>query len=267
MLKKVKVGKNTKECFAEMSEIERCKMDWGVRWCNWIPQNCRTAYKNSDTGSARPRSTKSWNITVSRVLFSFACPPLDHGLSLEETQILQFLHHWFRHFAFAPTSWKIGNCFIFNLGFVLFGSHLNITSLGSGATKGAMDGTGSEQVWIWIRRRPGVQRVKPSQVTRRIYMVSGGNFVNIWEINGFFTFQESFHYLFCHEFSLILKSKWRDLNSRLGGYGICVSEIYFSNFLENNEAKDWSDPQPDSTIQPKAWGLLHIEREYFAHQI
>ena len=40
-----------------------------------------------------------------------------------------------------------------------------------------------------------------------------------------------------HEFSLILKSKWRDLNSRLGGCGICVSEIYFSNFMENKEGK------------------------------
>ena len=73
---------------------------------------------------------------------------------------------------------------------------------------------------------------------------------------------------FFHEFTLILKSKWRDLNSRLGGCGICVSEIYFSIFLENKEGeKDWSDPQPDSTIQPKARGLLHMEREYFAHHI
>ena len=31
MLKKVKMGKNAKECFAEMVKIERCKMDWGVR--------------------------------------------------------------------------------------------------------------------------------------------------------------------------------------------------------------------------------------------
>ena len=82
-----------------------------------------------------------------------------------------------------------------------------------------------------------VQKGKPSQVTRQIYMVSGGNFVNIWEINGFFPFEGSFHYLFCHEFSLILKSKLTDLNSRLGGCGICVLEIYFSNFLENNEGK------------------------------
>jgi len=72
---------------------------------------------------------------------------------------------------------------------------------------------------------------------------------------------------FCHEISLILKSKWRDLNSRLGGCGIYVSEIYFSNFLKNKEEKDRSDPQPNSMIQPKARGLLHMEREYFAHHI
>jgi len=41
----------------------------------------------------------------------------------------------------------------------------------------------------------------------------------------------------CHEFTLILKSKWRDLNSRLGGCGIYVSEIYFSNFLKNKEGE------------------------------
>ena len=31
--------------------------------------------------------------------------------------------------------------------------------------------------------------------------------------------------------------------------------------------EDWSDPQPDSAIQPKARGLLHMEREYLAHHI
>ena len=30
--------------------------------------------------------------TFHRIIFSFACMLLDHGLSLEETQILQFLH-------------------------------------------------------------------------------------------------------------------------------------------------------------------------------
>ena len=71
-------------------------------------------------------------------------------------------------------------------------------------------------------------------------------------------------YIFRHEF-WILKSKFRDLNSRLGGCEIHASEIYFSIFLESNE--DWSDPQSNSTIQPKARGLLHMEHEYFAHHI
>jgi len=75
------------------------------------------------------------------------------------------------------------------------------------------------------------------EVFNRLYTVFKGNFVNIWDANGFFPFKGSFHYLFCHEFTLILKSKWRDLNSRLGGCGICVSEIYFSNFMENKEGK------------------------------
>ena len=36
---------------------------------------------------------------------------------------------------------------------------------------------------------------------------------------------------------MILKSKWRDLNSRLGGRGIYVSEIYFSNFWKIKKKK------------------------------
>jgi len=45
-----------------------------------------------------------------------------------------------------------------------------------------------------------------------------------------------------------------------------IRDLFFI-FLKNKERKDWSDPQPDSTIQPKARGLLHMEREYFAHHI
>ena len=31
--------------------------------------------------------------------------------------------------------------------------------------------------------------------------------------------------------------------------------------------KDKNDPQPDPSVQPKAQGLLHMEREYIAHHI
>ena len=78
--------------------------------------------------------------------------------------------------------------------------------------------------------------MKALEVTDWVYMVFDGNFVNTWNIKGWFTFLGGFHHIFCHEF-LILKSKLRDLNSRLGGCGICASEIYFSIFLENNEGK------------------------------
>ena len=61
--------------------------------------------------------------------------------------------------------------------------------------------------------------------------------------------------------------KIRDFNLWLGGCGMCASEIYFSKILEIMKEKDWSDPQPDSAIQPKAQGLLHMECEYFAHHI
>ena len=61
--------------------------------------------------------------------------------------------------------------------------------------------------------------------------------------------------------------KMQDFDLRLGGCRICASEIYFSKILEIMKEKDWSDPQPDSAIQPKAQGLLHMECEYFAHHI
>jgi len=97
-------------------------------------------------------------------------------------------------------------------------------------------------------------------------MDSDGNFVNTRKINGFFPFQGSFVTYFATSF-WFLNLNWRDLNSRLGGCGIWVSEIYFQFFWKIMKQKDWSDPQPNSAIQPKARGLLHMEHEYFAHHI
>ena len=43
----------------------------------------------------------------------------------------------------------------------------------------------------------------------------------------------------------------------------------FFKILEDKDKKteDRFDPQPDSVIQPKARGLLHMEREFIAHHI
>ena len=78
--------------------------------------------------------------------------------------------------------------------------------------------------------------IKTLEVTARVYMVFDGNIVNTWKFNGRFTFPRGFYHIFCHEF-FILKSKLRDLNLRLGGFGIFVLEIYFSIFLKNNKGK------------------------------
>ena len=48
---------------------------------------------------------------------------------------------------------------------------------------------------------------------------------------------------------------------------MCIRDLFFNFFWKIKKKKDWSDPQPDSAIQPKARGLLHMEREYFAHHI
>ena len=74
--------------------------------------------------------------TFKRIILSFAWTPLNYTLSLEKTHILQFLYNRFRHFASTPAYGKIGNSFIFDLGVVLLGSHLNVTSSSSGATRG-----------------------------------------------------------------------------------------------------------------------------------
>ena len=79
--------------------------------------------------------------------------------------------------------------------------------------------------------------MKALKVTDWVYMVFDGIFVNTWNIKGWFTFLGGFHHIFCHEF-FILKSKLRDLNSRLGGYGIRTSEIYFLNLMEKIKEKD-----------------------------
>ena len=60
-----------------------------------------------------------------------------------------------------------------------------------------------------------------------------------------------------------LNPKSRDFKSRLGGYVTCVIN---GNFFKNRP-EDRNDPQPDPSVQPKARGLLHMEREYIAHYI
>ena len=97
-------------------------------------------------------------------------------------------------------------------------------------------------------------------------MVSDGNIVNTWKLNGWFNFQGGFYHIFRHEF-LILKSKLRDLNSRLGGCEICVSKIYFSNFLENNEGKRLKWPSAWFCDSSKGSGATPYGAQVLPHHI
>ena len=55
----------------------------------------------------------------------------------------------------------------------------------------------------------------------------------------------------------------RDFDLRLGAAGYRRQRFIIQIFWKIV----WSDLQPDSAIQPKPRGLLHMEREYFAHHI
>jgi hypothetical protein len=61
-----------------------------------------------------------------------------------------------------------------------------------------------------------------------------------------------------------LNPKSRDFKSRLGGCETCVIN---DKLFSKTDLKTENDPQPDPSIQPKARGLLHMEREYFAYHI
>jgi len=133
MLEKMEVGKDTKECFTEMGEYR--KMQDRLR--GQMMQLDSPKVKKS-MGKLRNRYCKAtfheiaeqngFKSTFERIIFSFACAPLDHSLTLEKTHSLQFLNSFFGHFTLAPARGEISYFFIFDLGLALLGSHLSVTS-------------------------------------------------------------------------------------------------------------------------------------------
>ena len=141
MLEKMEMGKNSKECFVEMSKYGKMqdRLRSEMRQLNSPKlQKIMEELKNRN-GKATFHEITEYNGfkgTFEGIIFSFAYAPLDYSLILEKTHILQFLHNCLRHFTFAPARREICNCFILDLGLVLFGSHLCVTSSDSGAMKG-----------------------------------------------------------------------------------------------------------------------------------
>ena len=137
----MEVGKDTKECFAEMSKYRKMQDRLRSQMMQLDSPELQESmeelwHRNCKTVFHKVTKHNGFKSTFKRVFFSFAWAPLDYGLTLEKTHILQFLHCRLRHFALTPARRKICNYFIFNLGLVLLGSHLNVTSLGSGTMRG-----------------------------------------------------------------------------------------------------------------------------------
>ena len=92
-MKKVNVGKNTKECFTEMGEYRR--MQDGL-WGQIMQLDSPKVQKSME--ELRHRYCKntfhkitehnSFKCTFKRVIFSLTCVPLDHSLTLDKTHIL-----------------------------------------------------------------------------------------------------------------------------------------------------------------------------------
>ena len=141
MLKKMEVGKDSKESFAEMSEYRKMQDGLGSKMMQLDSPELQKSieelrYRKCKTAFHKVTKHNGFKSTFKWIMFSFTRTPLDYGLTLEKTHILQFLYSCLRHFALAPARGEICNCFIFDLGLVLLGSHLSVTSLGSGATRG-----------------------------------------------------------------------------------------------------------------------------------
>ena len=205
MLKKVKVGKNAKERFIEMSKNR--KMQNGLRSQMMqlnspeLPKSIEKFWHGKCKATFHEITEHNgFKGTFHRVIFSFPCTPLDHALSLEEPHILQILHHWFRHFIFALARWKISNCFVFNRGFVFLGSHLNVTSLGSGAKRG-VNGCYRQLGSVNLKVTAARSQEDESPKSYRLGLYGlWWHFREYLEYQRMVYFSGSFHHIFCHEF-------------------------------------------------------------------
>ena len=184
--KRWKWGRMPRNASQKWVYIERCKMECGVRWCNWIPQNWRRAWKNSETGTARPCSMKSRNMTVSKVpSYGWSSPwaarhwitawlgssPIFSNSRTAASDILLF-HQPVERSATSSTS----SLDLFFLGAI---SVPRAVILARGLWEGLVEG--EQRRWkleFGFKISGGVKTLK---VTARFNKVSNGNSVNIWK--------------------------------------------------------------------------------------
>ena len=107
MLKKMQVGKNTKEYFAEMSKNKKMQDGLGSQMMQLNSPELQKSieelrYRKCKTAFHKITEHNGFKSTFKGVIFSFTRTLLDYGLTLEEIHILQFLHRRLRHFTLAP---------------------------------------------------------------------------------------------------------------------------------------------------------------------
>ena len=106
-MEKMEVGKDTKECFAEMSEYRKMQNGLGSQMMQLDSPELQKSmeelsHRNCKTAFYEITEHNGFKCTFERIIFSFAYAPLDHSLTLEKTHILQFLHCCLRYFALTP---------------------------------------------------------------------------------------------------------------------------------------------------------------------
>ena len=107
MLKNMEMGKNTKECFTEMSKNRKMQDGLGSKMMQLDSPELQKGieelrYRKCKTAFHKVMKHNGFKSTFKWIMFSFTRTPLDYGLTLEKTHILQFLHSRLRHSALAP---------------------------------------------------------------------------------------------------------------------------------------------------------------------
>ena len=133
MLEKMEVGKDAKECFAEIGEYRKMQdrlLGQMMQLDSPKVKKSMKEFRNRHCKTMFHKITEhnGFKNTFERIIFSFPCTPLNYSLTLEKPHSLQFLYSCFGHFALALARGEISNFFIINLGLALLVNHLSVMS-------------------------------------------------------------------------------------------------------------------------------------------
>ena len=134
MLENVKVGKNPKECFAEMSKNRKMQNGLGSQMMQLDSPELQKSmeelrHRNCKTAFHKIMEHNGFKRTFEGIIFPFTCTPLDHSLTLEKTHSLQFLYSavWDILLLCQPVE-RLATSSSSTLDLFFFGAILSVTS-------------------------------------------------------------------------------------------------------------------------------------------